>query len=115
MRSPDPLRITVEPLEEARLVRVYGEIDLSTVAALRREIDAARHAGVTTVIDLSGVTLIDSTGLQLLLRASRDSATSEWGFFIVRPSDAVRRLIELSHTADLLTLVEPTAERVLST
>jgi anti-anti-sigma factor len=113
MHSPDPLRITVEPLEDARLVRADGEIDLTTVAALRREINVARDAGVTAVIDLSGVTFIDSTGLQLLLEASRDSATSEWGFFIVRPSDVVRRVIEVSRTADLLTLVEPSTERVL--
>jgi stage II sporulation protein AA (anti-sigma F factor antagonist) len=113
MRSPDLLRTTVEPLEEARLLRAEGEIDLSTVGALRREIYATRDAGVTAVLDLSGVSFIDSTGLNLLLRASRDSATSEWGFFIVRPSDAVRRLIEVSRTADLLTLVEPAAERVI--
>jgi len=113
MPNPDVLRITVEPLEDARLVRADGEIDLTTVAALRREIYAARDAAATALLDLSGVTFIDSTGLQLLLEASRDSATSEWGFFIVRPSDPVRRLIEVSHTADLLTLVEPTAERVL--
>jgi anti-anti-sigma regulatory factor len=99
MASPDPLYVTVEPLDDASLVRVAGEIDVSTIAKLRRELYAAREEG--------------ATGLHLLLEASRDSAGSEWGFFILRPSHVVQRLIAVSGTADLLTLVDPAAERVL--
>jgi len=113
MRSPDPLRITVEPLEDARLVRVSGELDLTSAPALKSELDAARDKEATAVLDLSAVSFIDSTGLHLLLEASRSSATNGWAFFIVRPSEAVERLIELSRTADLLTLVAPGRERVL--
>jgi anti-anti-sigma factor len=54
---------------------------------------------------------MDSAGLRLLLGASRSAATSGWAFFIVRPSDAVQRLIEVSRTADLLSLVQPAAAR----
>jgi anti-sigma B factor antagonist len=113
MASSDLLHVTVEPLDDASLVRVAGEIDLSTVPELRRELDAARAEGATVLLDLSDVTFIDSTGLHLLLEASRDSAGSEWGFFIVRPSHVVQRLIAVSRTADLLTIVDPAAERVL--
>ncbi len=112
MANHDVLRVTVEPLEDACLIRAAGEIDLSTVAALRRELDAARLEAVTVLLDLSGVTFIDSSGLHLLLRASHSSAGSDWGFFVVRPSTSVLRLIELSGTADLLTVIDPTAERV---
>jgi anti-anti-sigma factor len=108
----DVLRVTVEPLDDARLIRAAGEIDLGSVAALRRELDAARVEAVTVLLDLSGVTFIDSSGLHLLLRASDSSAGSDWGFSVVRPSESVLRLIELSGTADMLTVVDPTAERV---
>jgi anti-anti-sigma factor len=114
MAHHDLLRITVEPLEDARLIRAAGEIDLSSVAALRRELDAARAEAVTVLLDLSGVTFIDSSGLHLLLHASHSSAVSDWDFFVVRPSESVLRLTELSGTADLLTVVDPTAERVLA-
>jgi anti-sigma B factor antagonist len=110
----DLLRVTVKPLEDASLIRAAGEIDLNTVGALRCELDAARMEAVTVVLDLSGVTFIDSSGLHLLLRASHSSARSDWAFFVVRPSESVLRLIELSGTADLLTLVDPTAERALA-
>jgi anti-anti-sigma factor len=114
MAHHDLLRITVEPLEDARLIRAAGEIDLSSVAALRRELDAARVEAVTVLLDLSDVTFIDSSGLHLLLHASHSSAVSDWAFFVVRPSESVLRLIELSGTADLLKVVYPTAERVLA-
>jgi anti-sigma B factor antagonist len=114
MRSPDLLHVTVEEPEDARVVRVTGEIDLTTVPALRRELDAAREeAAATVLLDLSGVTFIDSSGLHLLLEASRSSALSDWGFSVMRPSDVVQRLIEVSGTEDLLTMVDPTAERVV--
>ena len=110
----DLLRVTVDPVEDACLIRAAGEIDLSSVGALRRELDAARMEAVTVLLDLSDVTFIDSSGLYLLLQASHSSAISDWAFFVLRPSEAVLRLIELSGTADLLTVFDPTAERVLA-
>jgi anti-sigma B factor antagonist len=107
------LHVTAEPLDDARLVRAAGEIDLSTVAALRREVDAAREEAATVLLDLSGVTFIDSSGLHLLLEASQSSAASDGAFFVVRPSEVVQRLIDISDTADLVTIFDPPAEHVL--
>jgi anti-anti-sigma factor len=84
-----------------------------TVDVLRRDLDTARAEATTVLLDLSGVTFIDSTGLHLLLEASHSSAVSDWGFFVVRPSRVVQRLIEVSGTAGLLMSVDPSAERVL--
>jgi len=106
------LHVTAESIEDARLIRAVGEIDMSTVGALRRDLDAARKEVGTALLDLSGVTFIDSNGLHLLLKASQDSAVDGWGFVLVRPSAAVERLIELSGTADLLPLLDPGAELV---
>ena len=111
MHSPDLLRVTVQPLEDARLIRVAGELDMSSAPALEHELEAARDDAVTAVLDLSDVTFMDSTGLHLLLEASRSAGRADWSLLIVRPSKAVQRLIEISHTRGLLTLVEPTAER----
>jgi anti-sigma B factor antagonist len=113
MPIPDLFRVTVEPLDDAILVSATGEIDMSTVDVLERELTTAREAGSTVLLDLSAVTFIDSTGLYLLLEASHRSAVSDWGFFVVRPSGPVRRLIEVSGTADLIMVVDPRAERVL--
>jgi anti-anti-sigma factor len=113
MYRSDLLRVTVEPLEDARLIRAAGELDMSSEPALRHELEAARDEAATALLDLSDVTFMDSTGLHLLLEASRSAGRTDWSFFIVRPSTAVRRLIEVSRTGDLLALVEPSAERSL--
>jgi len=112
MKHEELLSITVESVEDARLIRAAGEVDLSTVHQLRQELDTARDGATAAVLDLSQVTFIDSTGLQLLLEETREAVLTDWTFFILRPSAAVRRVIELSRTADLLPLVEPAAARV---
>jgi anti-sigma B factor antagonist len=99
-------RITVEAVEEAQLVRVAGEVDASTAGALRRCLRSARDERATLLLDLSDVGFIDSSGLRVLLDASRAAADTGWPFFIVRPSSRVRRLVVLTGTATELALVE---------
>jgi len=113
MPNPGLFHVTTEPTEDAIVVRAAGEIDMSTVGVLRRALDRARAEDATVLLDLSGVTFIDSNGLHLLLEASHSSAVSDWGFFVVRPSEAVRRLLQVSGTSDLIMVVDPDAERVL--
>ena len=112
MHSPDLLRVTVEPLEDTRLIRAVGELDMSSVPALRHELEAARDEGVTALLDVAEVTFVDSSGLHLLLETSRSADGYGWSFFIVRPSTAVLRLVDVTGTRDLLALVEPAAGRV---
>jgi len=107
------LRITVEPLDDARVIRPAGEIDVSTITKLRRELDAAREEAPTTLLDLSDVTFMDSTGLHLLLKASRESPDGQGAFFILHPSPVVQRLIDLSGTASLLRFADPAVEEVV--
>jgi anti-anti-sigma factor len=107
MRNPDLLRITVEPVEEASLVRVAGEIDISTVGELRRRLTAARRASTTVLLDLADVEFMDSSGLHVLLDANDEAAAGAPPFFIVRPSTAVERLFEATGTRAELPVVEP--------
>jgi len=105
MSSFAALRITIEPVEEASLVRVAGEIDFGNASDLRRHLDAARRDGGTTLLDLARVSFMDSAGLEVLLEASRAVDAERWAFFIVRPSPVVRRLVEITGTRERLALV----------
>jgi anti-anti-sigma factor len=100
-------RISLESLEDACVMRVGGELDLSTAGRLHEQLEATRGAGLTTLLDMSGVGFIDSTGLRVLLDAARAAEDHEWAWFIVRPSSAVLRLIEVSGTEARLPLVVP--------
>jgi anti-sigma B factor antagonist len=100
-------RISLETLEDACVLRVGGELDLSTAGQLRAQLEAVRGAGLTALLDMSGVRFIDSSGLRVLLEAARAADAHEWAWFIVRPSAAVLELIEVSGTESRLPLVVP--------
>lgn len=99
--------VTIEPLGEACLVRVTGDLDLSTADRLSSALDAAREDGGTTLVDLSAVNFIDSAGLRVLLRAAEAVDTHHWDWCIVRASSPVWRLAEISRTTSRLPLGAP--------
>jgi anti-sigma B factor antagonist len=107
VRSIAVLRVTVEALEDACVIRASGEFDSFTAELLRSPLEAARADGVTTLVDLAGVTFIDSAGIRVLLEAAAASDRHEWPWFIVRASSAVLRLLDVSRTAPRLPLVTP--------
>lgn len=113
MATPDLLHVSAEPLEDAIVVRATGEIDVSTIDLLRRELYTAGEEAATVLLDLSDVTFMDSTGLHLLLEATNSAAVSNRGFFIVRSSPVVQRLIEVSGAGAVLMVVDPKVEQVL--
>jgi anti-sigma B factor antagonist len=104
MRSEQILEVVTENLEDRRVIRARGEVDLSSVHALRGAIAAARQEGVATLVDLSEVGFMDSTGLHLLLDTALDAKQDGWSVSF-RPSRQVMRLLDVSGTVDLLQLV----------
>jgi anti-sigma B factor antagonist len=81
------------------VVRVVGEIDISTVGAVRAAmVTALEGSPGRLVFDLAGVDFMDSSGLAVLLQA-RKAAES---IHVRNPSTVVRRLIELTGLSDVL-------------
>ena len=58
-------RLELERTEEG--LAVGGELDLSTSPQLTQALDEAASAGEDIVLDVTGLTFIDSTGLRVLL------------------------------------------------
>ena len=110
-----PPKFRVEPREDARLVRLTGELDSRTAHQLRAALDSARADGTTVLVDMAGVSFIDAAGLDVLLQASDAANHRQWAWFLVRPSNAVLRLLELSGMASRLPLVlTPGRDRCLT-
>ena len=106
--SPVPLfRVTVEPLEETCLIKAGGELDRSTADRLSSALDAARADGVTTLLDLSAVSFMDTAGLRVLLCSGEAFDAHDRAWFIVGASSAVWRVVELTGTRSQLPLVAP--------
>ena len=111
MSSFATFRVTIEPLDDSCVMRAAGEIDIATAPTLRAQLAAARAARLTTLLDLSAVSFIDSSGLHVLLDGARWVDADKWGLFIVRPSWAVLRLLAVSGTREMLPLVDAEAGR----
>src|SRR5882757_8598191 len=72
---PRPFAVDVQRRNDVAIVQPHGELDLATVETLRAALDGIERAG-RLVLDLRGLSFIDSTGLRLLVslhqRAQRD-------------------------------------------
>jgi anti-sigma B factor antagonist len=84
-------------------VIVRGEIDLAAVHDLAGAIRDALDRGLPSlVIDLTGVTFCDSSGLGQFVYTAQDCATRGVGFRIVGARQTVRSVFEVAGVADLL-------------
>ena len=84
---------------------VRGELDMASGPQLEEAVDAAIRESVGAfVIDLSDLEFIDSTGLQVLLRARGLLAREDRALAVVCPHGPVRRVFELSGCSELFAL-----------
>jgi anti-sigma B factor antagonist len=82
---------------EVTVVRVSGEVDLAIAPELRERLRRAIDAdGNGVVLDLGDVTFMDSAGLSVLVDARRQLESTHRELRIVRPTPAVRRLLDLA-------------------
>jgi anti-sigma B factor antagonist len=81
---------------------VTGEVDLESAAELRRRLLRAVHAHDLVVLDLSGVTFMDSQGLGVLIRADAEARARGAVLHVAAASRPVRRLLALTQLTGLL-------------
>lgn len=83
-------------MDGVRIVALHGEHDLSKVASLRIELDAAIAASSAIVVDLTDAEFVDSTTLQALLQSHRAAQDRDLRLAVVVPADSfTRRLFDL--------------------
>jgi anti-sigma B factor antagonist len=84
-----------ENLKEAVIVRLSGEIDLSSVHVLNTELKRlAQDEPTNVIVDATKVTFMDSTGLHALVEGKRAIHQNGTRIYLV-PSTQVRRVLEL--------------------
>jgi anti-sigma B factor antagonist len=97
--------------ETTSIVSVDGEIHVSTAPEFSGALSATIESGrIHLVLDLSGVMLIDSTGLSVLLNALRRVTRAGGRMALVCSNPTVLRLFEITRldtTFDLHADVEP--------
>jgi anti-sigma B factor antagonist len=89
--------------EGQAVVSPRGELDMATVGAVEQELKQLRETGIARIVlDLGGLTFMDSSGLHLVVRWT--SAASRDGFeFELEPGPpVVQRIFELAALKDTL-------------
>jgi anti-anti-sigma factor len=107
LRPPGPVEFSVEQHEEpeALVLQLRGELDLMTAPKFATVIDGpVRTASKNVVVDLGGLSFIDSSGLHVLLNAQRRLTRQSRRLTVRCGPGAVRRAIELSRLAETLGL-----------
>ena len=95
----DPVSFRVVVRTERDVVRVcpFGEVDMGTVGQVREQLKHVTASGVRRVVlDLRGVTFLDSTGLHLVLEADAASRAQRWEFELIGGPADVQRVFDLT-------------------
>jgi anti-anti-sigma factor len=86
-----------EQLADHTVITLTGDLDVSSAPALRHRLDVAlRDAGPHVVIDLSGVTFCDASGLALLTGARRGADPEGAAIVLAGPRPHMVRLLRVS-------------------
>ena len=97
---------SIEDSDQGPVLRVRGEIDLATAGELRARIgEHAEDAGGPAILDVSGVTFIDSTGLKALVGAQADLGGGR-RLALQGVPPLFRRVLEMTGMLDVFDLLD---------
>lgn len=106
------LRVHHRAVPGAVVVAVVGDVDMNTVPELEEQLAESTRSDVPLVLDLAGVTFLDSTGLGALVRCHRRGQRDGTGFRVVVASRTVSRPLALT-SLDAVLDVYPTLAAAL--
>ena len=92
---PEPLQIISRIAPERVTMTVRGEIDMATAQQFRHEMTDFLSPSAILHLDLSGVTFMDSTGVQAMLVVQRTARLLGGDLVLTRTSPQVARLVDL--------------------
>jgi anti-anti-sigma factor len=101
------LEIAVSETGGVRLLRLTGELDMAGVDQLERLLTPDQTPeGATFVIDMRGLSFIDSSGLRALIMADERVRDEGGRFIVVRGPDRVNEILEMTGVAQRIELVD---------
>ena len=105
---PDPFSCDVGRNGNSAWVRPAGDLDLDTVRRVESALVELHEDGCRNlVLDLRGLTFMDSTGLRLVIRWHTAARDDGFRFAVVPGTEVVQRVFRLTGMDDHLTVAEP--------
>jgi anti-sigma B factor antagonist len=90
------LTVTTDERDDIVLVTLSGELDIYTVPSFRQDLDRYDPGETQLVIDLSDVTLLDSSGLGALVSLLNRARSGQGRLGLVCPHRHLRRVFEIT-------------------
>jgi len=88
------------------VLAVAGDVDLSVHEALVDQVQAWLTPSSRVFLDVSAISFLDSTGLRALVKLQQLAVGNDAAFVLVSPSDPVERVMELSGTRQVFTILD---------
>jgi anti-sigma B factor antagonist len=89
------------------VVALRGELDLATVEQVRSVLSGRDGRSDTVILDLRGLTFIDSSGLSLCVSEQQRARAGDYRFAVaVGGAPGVRRMFELAGLQETLELID---------
>lgn len=113
--SDSPVGFEIDDEQGYLVVRFTGEIDLYGTPHAREVILNCVKSGRNTVIDLSAVTYIDSSGVASLVEGYQLAKNKQLEFGLVNTSEAVMNVLQLAHLDKVFSIHASLTERLQAT
>ena len=109
---PPDFAVDAEPVGDAYVVAAAGELDLGTVGHLRSALAARPPECTRLVLDLSGLTFFDTSGMRLVVETMQELGTAGIRFAILRGGPDVQRLFAITRLEDRLPFFDDLDEAI---
>jgi anti-anti-sigma factor len=101
---PGPLSVTVQLDGHTARVVAVGEIDMSTADVLRDSLnDALDKNPLAVVLDMAGVTFLDSTGIAALVVARHRAINENAKLTLINCRSIIRQVLDVTGVLGSLT------------
>jgi anti-sigma B factor antagonist len=104
----ESLSCVVLPERDLVRVRPTGSLDVATAPVLERQLEELREAGFRKlIVDLGGLSFMDSTGLRIVLRWHAAALQDGFTFAVAPGPPAVQRVFELTGMSERVPFIGP--------
>jgi anti-sigma B factor antagonist len=90
------LSVSTAAAGDKTILALEGELDIYTVGAFRQESDKLDPAASQIIVDLTNVTLLDSSGLGALVSLLNRARAADSPLGVVCPQRHLRRVFEIT-------------------
>ena len=104
--ADDRFTMTITERDGLTLVELTGELDLASSPELGSALEGLSGDDRRVVLDLRGLSFMDSTGLALILRYHQRAKDERFDLIVVRGPEPVDRVFRVTQTDTLLEMID---------